>query len=135
MGAWYWVNGRTKVRDCPEVRELIDNELAVASILEEKDGVLEIAFDHAEYSSYEHIGYIDSTIEEFSAYVLEPTLIPTQCDDEKGWLYLGPEEQREDTESANLLSEILYQTSQLTKADRRRLIEHLEKELSEPQSP
>jgi len=129
MGTWYTIYGEMTVRDCPEVRELIatddgvliDNKDFVEVIDPIENGTLTLEINFSDACSYGTVHDIDSALEEFGPYVVDPVLLHWELESDRGKLYIGPPEREHELQSKNALDEILLLIGELTDEDKTEL--------------
>jgi hypothetical protein len=100
MGVWYGVNGEMKVKNTPEVRELVnvleDNCGEIEVVWDDhKDGTATLSVSGGEQCSYSTAAYLDECLQNFGDHLADPNaafLFETRCDDDTDEFWVGTDE-------------------------------------------
>lgn len=131
MSVWYSLCGGITVNNGPAVQEILERfddeggEIGVIGEIENTDGTLTIIIGGGDLMSYTAAEQLDSILQELGPYATEPTYITYECDNENGFLYIGPPDREGDYRSREALREIKSLVGDLNENDRNRLIDHL----------
>lgn len=141
MTMWYKADGVLRLRDCPEVHALVaelDDTWGDEWGSLDADGCepgetkLFVHFGGEVTAGGEGADELDNDLKKFLPYLVEPTLVATDLEDQKNDLYLGPPERLAETIGKKALDEAKDGAPYMLPQQRRELVAWLNRRLDLP---